>query len=286
MNSDDVFTRKFAAFIKEEVGIIYEEDNFFQLKKRLLDIAQERGLKSIKELSESTDLAADKEFQDMILDRSTNNETMFFRDRRVFSELIKQLAERHLESSRHRRPFKVWSAACSTGQEVYSLAYTFETLKKTNPTFNFEIVATDYSVSAIEKAKSGRYHQYEVQRGLTSAELVELLDRPESEGTNTPTDWTVKPKFKRNVKFQQINLIKDWSFNQKFDLVLCRNVLIYQNVESKLNILRKIHQVMEPDSAIILGGTENSYGMDGLFKKEIKDRLIYFLRMEKEAKSA
>ena len=268
--------KPYAEAIFNELGIVYSERNSYQLEGRLEEISKALGYKSIEEL-ETRSLATDQELRDLLFDKSTNNETLFFRDRGVFDGFSKLVLPEFHKRVNGAKPMRIWSAACSTGQEPYSVAFCCEAFKKENPNFRYEILATDYSQRVLRQAKDGLFQQIEVQRGLSSIELIQYFSKVE-DGDATSGLWEIKPEFKAGIKFNNMNLLKEFRFPHKFDFILCRNVLIYQTPENKRKIVLKLLNVMDENSRLILGGAESLLDMSDEVKQEVIDKVIYFTR--------
>ncbi len=248
----------FANFIEAEVGIVYSEVNYYQLETRLTEIAKQIGLPDSEALWSQVQVAGIKgDIKQLVIDIATNNETSFFRDPNVF-KLITKLAKEFAEQ-RSGEVFKVWSAASSTGQEMYSLAMTFFEIAQTTP-FSYLIHASDISERVLARAQAGTYTQLEVQRGLSAMQLVKHFDQNLGSGDET-FPWMVKPHLKRGLSFKKRNLLDPWNDLGTFDLILCRNVLIYQTVENKKKVVQKLTEHLNANGSIILGGAESLIGI-------------------------
>lgn len=263
----------FASFIEKELGIIYSEFNHFQLQNRLEEIAKMRALRDVDELWGLAQKSMPADLKQLILDVATNNETSFFRDTKLFQSLKLNLIP-EIFSVKRSEPISIWSAACSTGQEPYSLLMLIENFKeKVNGSANYKIVASDISSRVLERARKARYSQLEVQRGMPANLLIKYFDKD-------PEDyWTLKSAWQNRIQFEKRNLLE--SFNQlgKFDIIFCRNVLIYQNVENKKKIIRKIISCMDPASYLILGAGESMIGLSESFDTvKVGETIIYRLK--------
>jgi chemotaxis protein methyltransferase CheR len=202
----------------------------------------------------------------------TTNETMFFRDVYPFEVLKNNIVPSIMDQKKSSKEFYVWCAAASTGQEPYSLVIL---LKENFPelnNWNVYIKATDLSSEAIEKAKSGIYNTAEIQRGLTQAQIDRYF-------TKLPNGhFKLNEDIKKNVKFDCMNLVDDWPFLPRFDLILLRNIMIYFNQNTKLDILKKMnHQLLGTGSVLMLGSSE-SILYDETFQLVQLDRASYYLK--------
>lgn len=256
-NSGSDIVRFFAQFIERELGIVYSDSNYFQLNSRLQDIAKQKKLASVDELHRMAQASMTSDLKQLILDVATNNETSFFRDTKLFDAVRDHLIP---EVFKTEKPIRIWSAACSTGQEPYSLAMLLrEHRSNTNSMRDFSILATDISSRALDKAKAARYSKFEVERGVTPSLLSKYFDQNGDEG------WTVRSNIRSLVGFDHVNLLDSFERLGRFDVIFCRNVLIYQSVENKRLILRKIADRMENGAYLLLGAGESMIGLSNDF---------------------
>jgi len=264
----------FSDYIFQQLGIVYQEANFYQLDTRLQEIASQLGFADSEQLYAAASKSISSQMKLMILDIATNNETLFFRDPAVFEAIEAMIVERLAEFKVRASPFRVWSAACSYGQEPYTLAMLFEKIKAREPWFNYSIIATDISERALNAAAAGRYTQLQVQRGLPATLLVKHFEKLNS--GETQYEWAVKSELKKNIQFKKLNLLEPFGTMGPFDLVLCRNVLIYQKVERKKEILHKIYDRMEQKAALILGAAESLIGISDKFELVRTPKTTFF----------
>jgi chemotaxis protein methyltransferase CheR len=268
--------RYFADFIEKEIGIVYSEVNYYQLESRLEDIAKQLGFSDPMALWEKAKLAGmNGSMKLLLIDTATNNETSFFRDPMVFKAIRTVLNTLIAKKAANYERLRIWSAACSTGQEIYSLAIMLEEMGAKTP-FTYEILATDISERVLKRAAEGRYSQLEVQRGLAATQLVKYF-KPETPTTaNDPANWSINSELKRNISFQKLNLLDPWPGHKTYDIILCRNVLIYQTIENKKKVVAKITDVLEPGGYLILGGAESLIGIsDALDYVTIEGAVVY-----------
>lgn len=250
----------FAKQIESELGIIYSEHNYFQLQNRLDEISKLMGAGSLEELHEQAQKGFTAQFKQLLIDFATNNETSFFRDPKIFRSIESTVLPLFLKRKKPGEKFRIWSAACSSGQEALSLSMTIHEWndKSTEPVV-FQIIATDISERILHKAREGKYSQLEIDRGLSES-LRNKYFRPE-----TGSFWKADGILRSSMEFQRLNLKDNFSFREKFDLICCRNVLIYQNVEGKKDILRRIHDCLVPEGVLILGAGESLIGLSESF---------------------
>ncbi len=263
----------FAKYIEKELGIIYAEHNYFQLQNRLEDIAKLLGVATIEDLFELQKKGMNSQFKQLLLDVATNNETSFFRDPKVFRAIEKSLLQDYIQKNSPTGPLRIWSAASSTGQEAISTTILINEYKeKTKATFDFSIIGTDISERVLERAKSGTYSQLEVQRGLPITCLVKYFKK------NSQDQWTANQEVMRKIQFSKLNLKENFPFKDSFHLILCRNVLIYQNVEGKKEILKRMTQLLQPDGLLILGSGESLLGISSDFDQQNIDGAIVYIK--------
>lgn len=265
----------FADFIRSELGIVYSDSNYFQLEKRLKDTAKQLGLASVEDLwAKAKDRLSD-ELKLLILDIATNNETSFFRDPAVFEGIKKLVLEDQIAGGEGQE-IRIWSAASSTGQEVYSLAMALEEIREKKPGLNYRILATDYSQRVLGRAKDGIYTQLEVQRGLPASMLIKNFERSNDAESKLPATWKIKSHLRSRVEFQQLNLLGSFSSLPMFDLILCRNVLIYQTIERKKEIIKRMLSRLSDGGFFILGAAETIVGLDTSLEHVSMDRAVFY----------
>jgi chemotaxis protein methyltransferase CheR len=256
MNAND-FTF-IAGLLKSRSGLIITPDKTYLLETRLSPMMREHGLAGLAALIEILRQPTSEALRDRVVDAMTTNETSFFRDNHPFETLRKSVLPGLIERRAASRSLRIWSAACSTGQEPYSLAMVLKDHFPILAGWRVEIVATDISPSVLERAKSGLYSTFEVQRGLPIQMLVRHFDQVGNE-------WRVKDDLRRNISFRPANLLQDFSALGTFDVVLCRNVLIYFDQETKTRILRAIAKNLASDGSLLLGGAESVFGICDAF---------------------
>lgn len=261
----------FANIIEKELGIVYAEHNYFQLQNRLTEISKQLGAASIEDLYTQAQKGIDLAFRQLLMDSATNNETSFFRDLKIFNAIEKTVFPSFVAQYSGYEKLSIWSAASSTGQEAYSTAISLcEWNAKSDKKINFDIVATDISERVLAKAKQGRYSNLEVERGL-SPELRQKYFTHEANGF-----WQIKPEIQKHISFKKLNLKEPFGFSQSFHLVLCRNVLIYQSIHGKKDILNRMTQLLAPDGHLILGAGESLISLSEDYEqKQIEGAIVY-----------
>lgn len=263
--------RFFADYIRKEVGIVYASENYYQLDKRLLEVAASLGLPDKDALYHKARQGIDDIFRRLLLDSATNNETSFFRDLKTFDAIRSQIIPAFRSDQGGAGAIRIWCAACSFGQEPYSMAMMLSDLAAADPGFpRFEILATDISEQALERARQGRYSQLELTRGLPETLLSRCFERA-GEG-----HWELKAGLKARVELRKQNLLEPFASLGDFDLVLCRNVLIYQHEDKKKEIVELISQRIRGGGYLMLGAAEGLLGISDRFEQRFKEGAVYF----------
>jgi chemotaxis protein methyltransferase CheR len=206
----------------------------------------------------------DREIGEHIVDALLNQETSFYRDAQVFEHLVAAIAD--AEAAGHR--IRIWCAGCSTGQEPLSLAMLFAERHETTGAPVPDIIATDVSGAAIARARSGRFTQFEIQRGLPIRRMMRWFD-------GVGADWVAKPELVKLVTFRRVNLVSDAAPAGRFDLVLCRNVLLYLTAETKLRVFSTIARALRPGGLFVMGAGETVSGQTPLFEPSQRYRGFY-----------
>ena len=247
-----------AQFLKERSGLIITPDKMYLLETRLAALLRDNNLSSLGALVETLRQPGGNTIKDQVVDAMTTNETSFFRDSNPFDTLRKSVIPGLIERRAASRTLRIWSAACSTGQEPYSLAMMLKDSFPILGGWKVEIVATDLSPSVLERARDGIYSTFEVQRGLPIQLLVRHFDQQEP-------NWQIKRELRQMVSFRPLNLLEDFSALGQFDVVLCRNVLIYFDQPTKTRILSAIAKRIAGDGVLLLGGAESVFGLSDAF---------------------
>lgn len=243
-----------SALIKERSGIALSSDKTYLLENRLGPLAAQRRLNDIAGLVAQMKSVRDEQLIRDVVEAMTTNESLFFRDGKPFELLRTVILPRIVAARPKERPLRIWSAACSSGQEAYSIAITLleeEALLAGRPV---EIVATDIANSMLVKAKAGVYSQFEVQRGLPIRLLLKYF-------TQKGTNWEIAPRLRSMVSFRQHNMLGECAGLGRFDIVFCRNVLIYFDEPTKKGVIERIAQVLAPDGVLLLGAVETIIGL-------------------------
>ena len=258
----------FSSLVKKESGIHLTEDKAYLLESRLMTVARKHNLDSLDTLADNLRRHKTAPLVNDIVEAMTTNESSFFRDQRPFEQFRNFVLPRLIQSRRDKKIIRIWSAACSSGQEPYSLAMILQEEQAKMPGWKIEIIATDISQEMVDKAKQGTYNQFEVQRGLPIQLLVKFFNQ---EGDK----WTVKDELRRGISFKTFNLLEDASSLGVFDVIFCRNVLIYFDSETKAKVLENISRRMPEDGLLFLGGAETIIGVSDRFKSMPEHRGVF-----------
>ena len=245
--------------VKERSGLLLTEDKAYLLASRLNPVARRHNFKGFDELAKAVRVHRDEKLLDDITDAMTTNESFFFRDAEPFDQFRDLILPHMLETRASQRSFRVWCAACSSGQEPYSLAMILKENEAQFAGWNIELVATDISRNILAKAVEGTYSQFEVQRGLPIDLLVKYFNQ---DGEH----WQIDESIRSMVTFRPFNLLDDPADIGQCDVVFCRNVLIYFDLPTKSAILDRIAKIMPPDGFLYLGGAETILGVSDRFR--------------------
>jgi chemotaxis protein methyltransferase CheR len=262
--SDYEFLRK---LLKTRSGLDLSPDKQYLVESRLAPLARRAGLPGITELVQKIKSGADALTAETV-EAMTTNETFFFRDKLPFDHLREALLPALLPARANRRLLRIWCAASSTGQEPYSIAMCLKEFGSALAGWRIEILATDLSQGVLEKSKAGIFSQFEVQRGLPIQMLVKYF-------TQTGELWQLNADVRAMVQHRQLNLLQDFSHLGTFDLIFCRNVLIYFDQDTKADIFARLAKVLEADGALALGAAESVVGISDAFKPYPERRGLY-----------
>jgi chemotaxis protein methyltransferase CheR len=249
-------------------GIVLEGDKHYLFESRLTPIVREMNLGSINDLCALLRATRSDEIGRKVVEAMTTNETYFFRDPAHYESIRKILLPRIREEHGDTKRLRVWSAAASSGQEAYSLAMLL--LEEGLGDWNVQILGTDYSSAMVERARLGKYQQIEVNRGLPAAYLVKYFRR-------NGMEWQLSDAVRRMARFETMDLRASLRAIGPFDLVFCRNVLIYFDRETKIKILKEIHGTLYRRGWLLLGGAETAFGIEHWFDREDAGRVTLYV---------
>lgn len=247
-----------AATLKTRSGLILGSDKTYLIESRLAPVARREGFASVSALLASLRTKRDEKLMTVVTDAMTTNETFFFRDKAPFDQFKSDVLPA-LSKTRMNGDIKIWCAACSTGQEPYSLAMLMDEARIQFPRVNLDILATDISDRCLEKAQSGLYTQFEVQRGLPITMMVKNFEKVDEM-------WRISPKLRQSIRFKKVNLLDDLRMIGRQDVIYCRNVLIYFDLETKKKVLEQMATLLADDGYLFLGAAETVLGITDVFK--------------------
>jgi chemotaxis protein methyltransferase CheR len=266
----DSSTRILAGLLEARTGQQLTMSRRWRIETALGALLRERGISTLDELITILVMGKEPSLSQMVVEALLNNETYFFRDRGPFDVLqrhaLPELAQRRAKTKRLR----IWSAGCSTGQEVYSLAMLFAEDPEAWRGWTIDILGTDVSTSCIDRARSGAYSQFEVQRGLGINQMIKWFEE-------CPDGWRAVEALRRPVRFQVHNILEPAPHPGGFDIVLCRNVLLYLSPEKKMLSFERLAGAMAEDGFLMLGAGETVIGQTKKLGADIQARGLYRL---------
>ncbi|WP_417585149.1 CheR family methyltransferase [Nitrincola sp.] len=254
--------KEFSTFLEKSCGILLAEHKQYLVQSRLSKIMQQQGCGGLSDLVLRLNRPGGNTLKEQVIDAMTTNETLWFRDIHPY-EILRNKLLPELKAENRFQKLRIWSAACSTGQEPYSISMVIDEFKQGNPgsfSSGEEILATDISSTVLEQARKGEYEMLALGRGLSQDRLHKFFQ------SSPQGSWTIKPAIKSRVRFQSLNLLGQYSTLGQFDLIFCRNVLIYFSSDVKLEILRKMHRQLRPGGYLLLGASESLSGLNDLYK--------------------
>jgi chemotaxis protein methyltransferase CheR len=259
-----------ADFLRLRSGLALTEDKLYLIETRLQPIVRAHGMKDIPEMIariRAGNLPAPVITE--ITEAMTTNESMFYRDTKPFEYLVKVMIPALKEAGRTH--IRIWSAACSTGQEPYSIVMSLKEMGAGLGGMTFEIVATDINEKVLERARAGIFTQFEVQRGLPITMLVKYFTQ------QSGNHWALQPAVKAPVKFMAMNLLDSYAALGRFDIIFCRNVLIYFDEKGKAQVLGKLAENLSPPGFLMLGAAETILSLSDKYKLMGDHRGLYTL---------
>jgi chemotaxis protein methyltransferase CheR len=267
-----------SGLVRRDAAIVLETGKEYLVEARLLPLARQLGINSVSEFVNRAQHRPEPDTHRRIVDALTTNETSFFRDGEPFNQLVTMVLPDLVSRRAGNRNLKIWSAACSSGQEPYTLAMVLQDALP--PGWSFDIVGTDISTEMLGRAEAGLYSQLEVNRGLPATLLVRHFER-------NGAAWKVSPALRRSVSFRRLNLAAPFPAMGPFDIVFIRNVLIYFDVETKRGVLQRVASTLRPDGWLFLGSAETTIGIDDRFERVVAGRTsAYRLRSAPKPVSA
>jgi chemotaxis protein methyltransferase CheR len=253
--------------LKDQSGLDLSADKQYLIESRLVPLSRKAGLPGIPDLVQKMK-AGSASLVAQVVEAMTTNETFFFRDKIPFDHFRQSTVPDILKARAARKSVRIWCAAGSTGQEPYSLAMCLKEMEGQLAGWRVEIIATDLSQEVLEKSRAGLYSQFEVQRGLPIQMLVKYF-------MQQGEFWQINLDIRAMVQHRQLNLLHDFSQLGTFDVIFCRNVLIYFDQDTKINIFSRLCRIMEPDGFLVLGAAETVVGLTDAFKPFPDKRGLY-----------
>lgn len=242
------------AFLRRASGLIIDSDKIYLVESRVLPIVRREKLSGLDELVRVLERGSSPAIAREVVQAMTINETYFFRDKVPFEKFRDVMMPKLIQARAAMKTIRIWSAASSTGQEAYSMSIILEEMKAKLDGWRVEIIATDLAEHILERAKKGLYTQFEVQRGLTTAQLLKYF-------TQTGEQWQLKEHIRSRVQFKHFNLLDDYGSLGRFDIIFCRNVLIYFDLARKTDILNRMSRILAPDGYLVQGASEGVIGL-------------------------
>jgi chemotaxis protein methyltransferase CheR len=254
--------------LRSRSGLVLSAEKQYLAESRLLPVARKHGLAGLTELVAKLKTASTSPLGIDVVEAMTTNESFFYRDKVPFEHFTDTIMPALMAARAREKRIRIWCAACATGQEPYSLAMSLKSFGAALAGWRIEIIATDFSNEVLAKAKAGIYSQFEVQRGLPIQLLVKYFGK-------VGEAWQIAPEIRGMVHFRPLNLLKDFSPLGSFDLVFCRNVLIYFDQPTKIDVLNRLAKQMPSDGFLILGAAETVVGLTDSFKPMTDKRGLY-----------
>ncbi len=253
--------------LKDHSGLDLSADKHYLIESRLLPLARKAGLGGIGDLVQKLK-GGSAATATQVVEAMTTNETFFFRDKIPFDHFREVIMPEIIKARAGRKTVRIWCAAGSTGQEPYSLAMCIKEMSAALVGWRVEILATDLSQEVLEKSRSGIYSQFEVQRGLPIQMLVKYFKQ-------SGELWQINADMRAMVQHRQLNLLHDFTQLGAFDIIFCRNVLIYFDQDTKVNIFNRLARATEADGFLVLGAAETVVGLTDAFRPFAERRGLY-----------
>jgi chemotaxis protein methyltransferase CheR len=254
--------------LKDRSGLILGADKQYLVESRLLPVARKAGAGNLAELVQKLKAPLAEVLITEVVEAMTTNESFFFRDKIPFDHFRETIVPGLVAARSAQRRLRIWCAAASTGQEPYSLAMLIREMAGQLAGWRVEILATDLSTDVLEKAKAGIYSQFEVQRGLPIQMLVKYF-------TQVGEMWQIAPEIRAMVQYRPLNLLQDFNQLGMFDVIFCRNVLIYFDQPTKIDVLERAARSLESDGYLVLGAAETVVGLTESFRPFTEKRGLY-----------
>jgi len=268
--------RTTAKYVYDVSGIVIDQSKAYLIETRLGGMLKEFACPTYSQLCLKAKADATRNMERRIVDAISTNETLFFRDASPF-EMLKFKILPELIDRRSTRaatglplPIRIWSAACSTGQEVYSIAIVLKELLPDPKRFAIHLLGTDISDAAVRQASYGTFNKFEIERGLPPDKLQRYFVSANGDG------WKIRDEIRAMATFRKLNLMLPFTGLGKFDIIFCRNVAIYFSAEDRQKLFTRLAAMLEPDGCLIIGGTESLTGICPQFQPQRHLRGVYY----------
>ena len=268
MQVSDSSSRILAGLLEARTGQQLTMSRRWRIETALAALLRERGIPTLDELITILVMGREPSLATQVVEALLNNETYFFRDRSPFDLLARAALPKLIQRRQQTKRLTIWSAGCSTGQEAYSLAMLFAEDPLKWAGWTIDILGTDVSEGVIRRARDGNYSQFEVQRGLGITQMIRWFEECEN-------GWRAVEPLRRMVRFQTQNLLETPPHPGKFDIILCRNVLLYLNAERRGQVFERIASAIAPDGSLMLGAGETVIGQTRRFEADPDARGLY-----------
>lgn len=269
----------YRTLLKDRSGLSISQEKIYLLETRLAPVVQMWGHGTLERMTQHLRTKRDEAVIKDVVEAMTTNETLFFRDDRPFKHFRSVVLPDMLKARAGTRQIKIWSAACSSGQEPYSIAMTLEESVPERAVWRFDIAATDIADSVLEQAREGLYSHFEVQRGLPIQSIMKYF-------TQDGERWRVNENLRKMVRFSKFNLLERMTSMGQFDIIFCRNVLIYFDEETKKQVLNGLMQQLAPDGYLFLGSSETVLGLSQNLKSVMGCPGLYTIKKAEAASGA
>jgi chemotaxis protein methyltransferase CheR len=255
--------------VLKRAAILIDPGKEYMVETRLQPVAKAEGYASLSALVDVMRVKSPPGLEKKVIDALTTNESSFFRDLHPFETLRHVILPQLIKDRQTTRTIRIWSGACSSGQEPYSIAMLIREHFPQLASWKIQITATDISETMVSRARAGIFNQLEVNRGLPASLLIRYFTKDE-------TVWRIKPEIGAMIEFKEMNLLPAWGPMPTFDVVFLRNVLIYFSVETKRLILGRIAQVLCSQGFLFLGGAETTIGIDDSYRRIMRGPSVYY----------
>jgi chemotaxis protein methyltransferase CheR len=269
MTIDDNSFNFVRQLLRQRAAIVLDDSKHYLVHSRLSQLARREGLASAQDVIDRLRAAPAGPLQRKVIEAMTTTETLFFRDGKPYEALRNAILPELVRARRTERKLQIWSCACSSGQEPYSIGMLLREHFPELASWDLRLIATDISTEMLARSRAGRYSRLEVNRGLPHAYLMKYFDRVGHE-------WQIRDELRKMIDFRELNLAGHWGAVHAADLILLRNVLIYFDVETKRQVLGKVRKLLRPGGFLMLGTAETTVKLDDGFELVRSDGTAYY----------